>query len=69
MVQYDSISLLCQYNICAQDPANPLLVEDQLWDVRWDNTYITSMYDNSTGRRDQNISMNTNYILDQLMQS
>ena len=33
-----------------KDPANPLLVEDKLWDVRWDNTYITSMYDEATGR-------------------
>eukprot|EP00666_Eupelagonemidae_sp_cell4sb_P006681 gene6681-9691_t len=32
-----------------KDPANPLLVEDRLWDVRWDNTYITSMYDSDTG--------------------
>ena len=27
-----------------KDKNNPLLVEDQLWDVRWDNTYITSQY-------------------------
>ena len=46
--------MVYQCNIGAQDPANPLLVEDQLWDVRWDNTYITSMYDNATGRRDGN---------------
>ena len=32
-----------------KDPHNPLLVEDRLWDVRWDNTYITSRYDNATG--------------------
>jgi hypothetical protein len=33
-----------------KDAANPLLVEDRLYDVRWDNTYITSMYDSITGK-------------------
>ena len=28
-----------------KEPANPLLVEDKLWDVRWDNTYPTTRYD------------------------
>jgi hypothetical protein len=28
-----------------KDPRNPLLVEDKIWDVRWDNTYITARYD------------------------
>jgi hypothetical protein len=33
-----------------KDAANPLLVEDQLWDVRWDNTYITTRYDTATAK-------------------
>ena len=28
-----------------KEPENPLLVEDKLWDVRWDNTYPTTRYD------------------------
>lgn len=28
-----------------KESANPLLVEDKLWDVRWDNTYPTTRYD------------------------
>lgn len=28
-----------------KEPTNPLLVEDKLWDVRWDNTYPTARYD------------------------
>ena len=28
-----------------KEPNNPLLVEDKLWDVRWDNTYPTTRYD------------------------
>ena len=28
-----------------KEAKNPLLVEDQAWDVRWDNTYITARYD------------------------
>jgi hypothetical protein len=31
-----------------KDANNPLLIEDQLWDVRWDNTYITSRYDHES---------------------
>ena len=33
-----------------KDAANPLLVEDKLWDVRWDNTYITARWDAERGR-------------------
>ena len=33
-----------------KDAANPLLVEDQIYDVRWDNTYITARYDSTTGK-------------------
>ena len=29
----------------AKEPSNPLLVEDRLWDVRWDNTYPTARWD------------------------
>jgi hypothetical protein len=32
----------------AKEPSNPLLVEDKLWDVRWDNTYPTTRYDLAT---------------------
>jgi len=28
-----------------KDERNPLLIEDQIWDVRWDNTYITARFD------------------------
>eukprot|EP01046_Picozoa_sp_COSAG06_P051090 COSAG06_NODE_8256_length_2223_cov_1.250942_2_plen_413_part_00 len=31
-----------------KDSHNPLLVEDKLWDVRWDNTYITARWDNAS---------------------
>ena len=34
----------------AKSPHNPLLIEDRLWDVRWDNTYITARYDHATDR-------------------
>jgi hypothetical protein len=31
-----------------KEPSNPLLKEDKLWDVRWDNTYATTRYDPQT---------------------
>ena len=31
-----------------KEPSSPLLVEDKLWDVRWDNTYPTARYDPET---------------------
>ena len=31
-----------------KETTNPLLVEDQLWDVRWDNTYITARFDHAS---------------------
>lgn len=34
----------------AKSPENPLLVEDRLWDVRWDNTYITARYDKEANK-------------------
>ncbi len=34
----------------AKSPHNPLLIEDRLWDVRWDNTYITARYDHATDK-------------------
>ena len=33
-----------------KEPSNPLLVEDQKWDVRWDNTYITVRHNASDSR-------------------
>lgn len=33
-----------------KSPHNPLLVEDRLWDVRWDNTYITARYDRAADK-------------------
>jgi hypothetical protein len=33
-----------------KDPHNPLLREDRIWDVRWDNTYITARYDHERNR-------------------
>ena len=34
----------------SKDAANPLLAEDKIWDVRWDNTYITARHDSATGK-------------------
>ena len=28
-----------------KEPRNPLLIEDELWDMRWDNTYPTVRWD------------------------
>lgn len=33
-----------------KDARNPLIVEDKIWDVRWDNTYITARYDSATNK-------------------
>ena len=30
-----------------KESKNPLLIEDKVWDVRWDNTYITARYDHA----------------------
>jgi hypothetical protein len=32
-----------------KEASNPLLVEDQLWDLRWDNTYPTTRFDAEAG--------------------
>ena len=33
-----------------KDSRNPLMVEDRIWEVRWDNTYPTVHYDKTTKR-------------------
>jgi hypothetical protein len=32
-------------NAAEKDPHNPLMVEDKIWDVRWDNMYVTARHE------------------------